>query len=304
MKLSVFGMALVLIAGPAVAVADEMDDAYQGLKDAVAKKDAAAVKKLAPEAFALAKKAEAEAAPASADEKEAWTQHVAYAKDVASYSEYSLYATAVQSQPAELIELIALLEHQNPKSKYLADAYGPYFAALNASGGSAKISAIAEKALESQPENEDVLAVCAQGAFSRNQLDRALTLANRLTAAVNKHAKPENTPQADWDRKRNTLLGQGYYMAGAIYGNKQQFALSDKALRAALPLIRGNAAMAGQALFQLGVDNYQLGKMTNSKAKVLEAAKFSEDAAAIPGPHADQAWRNAQLMKTEAGRMR
>jgi hypothetical protein len=304
MKLSVFGMALVLVAGPAVAVADDMDDAYQSLKDAVAKKDAAAVKKVAPEAYQLAKKAEAEPAPASADEKEAWTQHVAYAKDVESFTEYSLYATAVQSPSEQLIELIAMLEAQNPKSKYLADAYAPYFAALNATGASAKIPAIAEKALENLPDNEDVLAVGVEQAMKRSQVDRALTLANRLTAAVNKHSKPEGVQQADWDRRRSALLAQGYYTAGVIYGSKQQFALSDKALRAALPLIKGNNAMMGPALFQLGVDNYQLGKMTNNKAKILEAAKFSEDAAAIPGAHADQAWRNAQLMKTEAGRMR
>ena len=304
MKLSVFGMALVLVAGPAVAVADEMDDAYQGLKDAVAKKDVAAVKKLAPTTLKLAKQAEAEAAPASADEKEAWTQHVAYAKDVESFVEYSLYATAVQSPSEQLIDLISQLEALNPKSKYLADAYEPYFAALNASGGAAKIPAIAEKALESQPENGELLAVCAQTALNRKQMDRALTLANRLTAAVNKRAKPEGVSQADWDRTRNPLLGQGYYIAGLILGDRQQFALSDKALRAALPLIRGNNAMAGPALFLLGVDNYQLGKMTNNKARILEAAKFSEEAAAIPGSHTDQAWRNAQLMKTEAGRMR
>ena len=304
MKLSVFGMALVLVAGPAVAVADEMDDAYQSLKDAVAKKDAAAVKKVAPEAYQLAKKAEAETAPTSADEKEAWTQHVAYAKDVESFTEYSLYATAVQSPSEQLVELIAMLEVQNPKSKYLADAYAPYFAALNATGAAAKIPAIAEKALENLPDNEDVLAVCVEQAMKRSQVDRALTLANRLTAAVNKHTKPEGVQQADWDRRRGALLAQGYYTAGVIYGSKQQFALSDKALRAALPLIKGNNAMMGPALFQLGVDNYQLGKMTNNKAKILEAAKFSEDAAAIPGAHADQAWRNAQLMKPEAGRMR
>ena len=304
MKLSVFGMALVLVAGPAGAVADEMDDAYQSLKDAVAKKDAAAVKKVAPEAYQLAKKAEAETAPTSADEKEAWTQHVAYAKDVESFTEYSLYATAVQSPSEQLVELIAMLEVQNPKSKYLADAYAPYFAALNATGAAAKIPAIAEKALENLPDNEDVLAVCVEQAMKRSQVDRALTLANRLTAAVNKHTKPEGVQQADWDRRRGALLAQGYYTAGVIYGSKQQFALSDKALRAALPLIKGNNAMMGPALFQLGVDNYQLGKMTNNKAKILEAAKFSEDAAAIPGAHADQAWRNAQLMKTEAGRMR
>jgi hypothetical protein len=62
--------------------------------------------------------------------------------------------------------------------------------------------------------------------------------------------------------------------------------------------------MTGEALFYLGMMNYQLGKMTNNKAKVLEAAKFSQDSAAIAGPFADQARHNALVMKNEAGTMR
>jgi hypothetical protein len=36
----------------------------------------------------------------------------------------------------------------------------------------------------------------------------------------------------------------------------------------------------------------------------LEAVKFSQQAAAVQGPLAQQAWHNAQAMKDEAGRMR
>jgi len=62
--------------------------------------------------------------------------------------------------------------------------------------------------------------------------------------------------------------------------------------------------MMAAALFYLGVANYQLGSATRNKARVLEAAKFSDQAAAIKGPYSDQAWRNAQIMRTEAGKMR
>jgi hypothetical protein len=89
-----------------------------------------------------------------------------------------------------------------------------------------------------------------------------------------------------------------------IHGEKQQYMAADKDLRAALPLIKGNDAMMGPALFHLGVANYNLGKMTNSKAKVLEGAKFSEDCAKITGPYTEQAWHNASIMKTEASQMR
>ena len=79
---------------------------------------------------------------------------------------------------------------------------------------------------------------------------------------------------------------------------------ADKNLRAALPFIQGNASMMGPALFYLGTVNYELAKMTLSKPRILEAAKFSEECAGIEGPYADQARHNALVMKNEAAKMR
>ena len=62
--------------------------------------------------------------------------------------------------------------------------------------------------------------------------------------------------------------------------------------------------MTGPALFYLGMANYQLGKMTMNKARVLEGAKFSEQSAAIPSAFADQARHNALVMNNEARTMR
>ena len=62
--------------------------------------------------------------------------------------------------------------------------------------------------------------------------------------------------------------------------------------------------MMGPALFYLGMANYQLGKMTLSKAKMLEAVKFSEQSMVIDSPFPDQARHNALVIKDEAARMR
>ena len=64
-----------------------------------------------------------------------------------------------------------------------------------------------------------------------------------------------------------------------------------------------NAGMTAAALFHLGLVNYQLGRMTNNKPLVLEAAKFSDRAATMKSPYAQQAWRNAHAMRTEAQAM-
>ena len=46
-----------------------------------------------------------------------------YGKEVDAYTEYALYAVAVKSPAAGMVDLIGALEAQNPKSKYLDDGY-------------------------------------------------------------------------------------------------------------------------------------------------------------------------------------
>jgi len=288
-----------------VITAGNLDTTYQKLKDAVAAKDVAQVKILAADTCALAREAISAPAPTDADEKQDWNSRVAYARDVEVYTEYALYATAIGAPPEVTVDLLATLEKQNPKSKYLFDAYGLYyFPALQQTGGAAKIPAVAEKAVENFPESDDALAVLAEAAMAHKQSDRALGYAKRLPAAVTKHAKPEGMNAAEWERMRSAKLASGYWIAGVVEAEKQQYYDADKNLRAALPLVAGNPARKGYALFCLGLANYQLGKMTMKKSLVLEAAQFSKDAAAFQGSWTRQAWLNAQAMKDEAARMR
>ncbi len=294
----------ILIAGPLLAFSDDLESSFQSLKEAEAKKDVALIKKLAGETSALAREIIESSAPQGGPEKEAWAKHVAYAREVDQYTEYSLYAAASQSPPETLIDLIVTLEQQSPKSKYLDEAYGRYFLALHQTKAAQKIPGIAAKAILSLPENEDLLIVLSDNALAKRQNDRAFGYAERLIAALTKHGKPEGMSAADWDRKKTAALGRARWIAGLIHADKTQYFEADKDLRAALPLIKGNNAMLGPALFQLGIANYQLGRSTMNKGLVLEAVKFSEQAAAIPGAHQHQAWANAQIMKTEAGKMR
>jgi len=300
-------LAIFLLLGPAAlpSAADDLDDAVERLKDAQTKNDAAAVKKAAVDVFAITCEVKGRPAPADAADKESWANLVEHAKGVEVTTEYALYATAIQKDQETMIDLISTLEQQSPKSKYLDDAYGPYIVALSkGAGGAKRANAVAEKALGNFPENEDLLLHNMSTAMAAKQPDRALSLANRLVAVMNKHAKPQTIQQADWDRKRNYALGQGYWTAGVISAEKGQYANADKNLRAALPLIKGYETMLAPALFQLGVANYQLGKMTLSKAKVLDGAKFSEQAATMDSPYMEQARRNALIMKQEAAGMR
>ncbi len=304
MKLSTLTFTLLLIAGPTLAAPDDMEDAFQNLKNAEAKKDPALLKKAALETCALARKEAAKPAPENNADKEYWSKRVAYARDIELHIEYALLATALQVPAAGTIELLSTLEQQNPKSKYLDEAYPRYFLALTQTGATAKIPAVAEKAITNFPDNEDLLLVLADSAMNRKQSDRALNYSEHLLTVLNRHAKPDGYPTADWERKRTAALARAHWMAGIIHSEKLNYFEADKDLRAALPLIQGNDAMRAPALFHLGIANYQLGKTMLNKQRVLEAAKFSEQAGAIKGPLAEQAWRNAHVMKTEAARMR
>lgn len=305
MKLMVLGLSAVLLAGPAVAVAASLEDTYQSLKNAVASKDVAQVKKLVADLNPLIKAELAEPnSSGNAEEKQASAARLDFVKSVAEYSEYALFATALQAEPADTIDLVAMLERQNPKSKYLDQAYGTYLVALDTTKATAKIPAIAEKALVNFPENPDLLLALMNDAANRKQNEKALAYANRLTAALPKRVRPENISAEDWEKTRNDEMGRGYWEAGVLYATKGQYLLSDKKLRAALPLIKGNDAMMGPALFYLGMMDYQLARMTNNKKQLLEAAEFSQQAAAVDSPYADQARHNAQVMKNEAAGMR
>ncbi|HUI81582.1 MAG TPA: hypothetical protein VLY24_26840 [Bryobacteraceae bacterium] len=270
MKQFALSVAFVLAAAPLAVRADDLDDALAAVKAAEPSKDIAKIKQAAAAAHEAAKKWETATAPSDAD-KENYEARARYAKEVDTYSEYSLYALAIQSDSKTAADLATTIEQQNPKSKYL--------------------------------EMPDLLVLQADNALNRKQTDRALSYANRIIADAGRKA-PEGVTEADWERAKNAGLGRGYWTAGVILAEQQKFAVADKDLRAALPLIKGDNRLMGPALFYLGVANYNLSNMTNSKAKMLEAAKFSEQSAQIQGPYQDQANRNANAMKDQANKMR
>jgi hypothetical protein len=307
MNLSVISVCVgaLLILGPFVGLSQTLDESFAALKDAEAKKDVELVKKLSAQTHALAAEELAIEEPQGADMKKAWKERLSWARDVDSFSEYALYSLSSQAEPKVAIDLLQTLEKQNPKSRYLDEGgYARYFAELTESGQSAQIVPVAEKALASLPNSVDLLLVLADAAMSKQQTANGLTYSQRLVAAMNRATKPEGVSEADWGRKRSLALGHGYYYIGMIMAQRNSFFEADRNLRAALPHIRGNSAMAGPALFSLGVANFQLGTQTNNKKRVLEAADFSDQASKIPGSQAQDAWRNAQAMRAQAAKMR
>lgn len=287
-------MALSLAGG---LMANQLDDDYAKLKDAQSKKDADAVKKLALETAKLAKTESATPQPSDASQVADWKQRMEFTKEVQLFAEYSLASTAI-TDLARVQDLTDALLQLNPKSQYLTLCAPSYLEALAKQGADKEIAG-AEKILAGYPGSEDALDALARGYQSSNAA-KANTYATRLIAAMKGKAKPEGVTEADWERKKDAMLGDGYYIAGATAcAPRNAWVDCDRDLRAALPYIKSDQRMLGIAYFYIGLANYQIGHLTGDRTKMQEGAKYSDQSAAIAGPMQQQAYKNAQAIKGE-----
>jgi hypothetical protein len=145
----------------------------------------------------------------------------------------------------------------------------------------------------------------AHDAISHQQNARALGLAKKALAVLEANPpKPEGLTQADWDKRRSLAIGTAHWIAGVAEANSNQFVVANKDLKAALPILKDDKDLNASTLFYLGVANYQIGRMMNDKSQILQAAKYSEQCASVPGPLQERAYENAKAMRKEAATMR
>jgi hypothetical protein len=278
--------------------ADSVDLAYNNLKAAEAMNDPDSVAKWSAETSRLARKVEQSTQPLDDDAK----ARIDYAKQMDTYSEYSIYATMLKTtDPAKIIALVEPLEQRNPKSEYLSKSYGMYLNALRKTGQDDKAGAAAEKEADRDPNNEDVLLIAADYNMQRQNQDKALAYATKLSEVMQAKTKPAELGDADWEKKKETLLGASYWIQGVVYSGQKNYAQADKTLREALPLIKGDSQMLGVGLFHLGVADYELGKSTKKRALLRDALKFSQQSAAIKSPLQAQALANVKAISRQVG---
>jgi hypothetical protein len=299
-KTAILALGALSVFLAASANANELDDAYQKLKDAQTAKDPDAVKKWAVETAKLAK-AEVTGPKLDGFTEEDWPKRVEYAKGVGATSEYALSTAASQPglAPEKVVELMDALLAVNPKSAYIGAGTGAYMAALGKMGGADKQIEGATKILKESPNEEEALMVIAENLMSKNRADQAYTYAARLVTVMKSKAKPEGYSDEEWSKRKSLLLSRGYYTAGVTGCMRQVWKDCDTNLRAALPMISGQTAMTGPANFYLGVANYQLSKITTDRTKLQEALKFEQQSAAISGPMQAQAQQYVGVMQNE-----
>jgi hypothetical protein len=269
MRIALIG--LIALSGMAWAAPDLNTD-FDALKAAVEGKDAAKVKALAP--------AVSKGSRAIITKGDDPADVIEFAKGADEYSEYALSIASVQaSDPQATIDFGDMLLAQNAKSKHVDTIAAAYLAALTKQSA-AKATAGAQKILAGRPENEDAL---------------------YYAAVMNNKPKPKGVSDADWAKKKESYLSVGYFYGGAAACGRQAWAECDRELKAAEPLVKGSPQMLGNTYFYLGLANYQLGKLTQDRSKLQAGLKYSQQAAALPGPMQAQANNNVAAMQKELG---
>ncbi len=283
------------VADAAYANTPDMDAAYFALKAAVAKEDVAQAKTWSARTSELARKNISATKPTDDDAK----QQLEYAKQVDEYSEYALYVLALKAQPKDAVDLVDTLLKQNPKSQYLSEVANNYFVALTKAGEAAKVCPAADKmAVE---KNAEAMLQAADCAWRASRATSVISYAAKAAEAVNTRPKREGVSDSDWATQKSVLLGTANFYTGVGNAMEMRYGPANKALRAALPAIKGNSQLYAVALFDLGLANYSLGKPVGDKAQMREGLQFFQESAEISGPMQDQASRNAKLVLAELG---
>ncbi len=270
-----------------------VESAHQALKAAELKKDPDMVLKWSAKTSELAQKVVASPQPKEEDQVENWKARVEYAKQVNTYTEYSLYAMALQTpDPKKQVALLEALQQRNPKSEYLAKSTGLMFLAYQKAGAADKAIALAEQVAASGEPSEDMLLVLTDDAMKKKDGQKVHTYTTKLVQIMSAKPKPEGVADADWNKRKNTIMGLGYYMNGKQYFNEGKLGPADADLRKSLPLVEDNAAVKPEVLFLLGLSNYKM-------EHIQDAANFFKACAAVKSPFQAQANKNLTAIRAQ-----
>jgi tetratricopeptide (TPR) repeat protein len=273
---------------------NDLEAAHQNLKAAEAKKDPDLIRKWSDQTSQLCRKVVASPQPKEADAVDEWKREVDYAKQVDTYTEYSLYASALQTQdPGKRIGLAEALAARTPKTQYTEKATQIQFDAYRQMGDNAKLLAFSHKTVETDQSNEDILALVANDLVDKKRdPDKVVAYTAKIVELMNTKPKPEGVSDDDWAKKKKSLSGLAHYLSGTTQFNQKKYAPADKELREAIPLVEGNDQLKAATLFYAGLTNY-------SMKNIPDALKFNTQCAAIKSPFQAKAAENVRVMKQQ-----
>lgn len=181
LKANQFDQALAVGEKLAALDPNDLEAAHNNLKAAEAKKDPDLVKKWAGLTSQIAIKVSQSPKPSNEEEEEIWKHRIDFSKQLNTYTEYSLYAIAVQTQdPRKRLELAEALRQRNPQSEYSAKMGGVEFDAYRMIPDNQKAMATAERVLAIDQSNPDMLVFAAnQYMEQKKEPDKVIAYARK-----------------------------------------------------------------------------------------------------------------------------
>ena len=215
------------------------------------------------------------------------------------YAEFDLFNIAqATTDPAKRLDLLTALQERNPKSPYAENIPAERFAIYKKLNQMDKALVLADATLATDPDNLDMLMAVSEYHFGRSDAnDRVIRNSVHVIDVLSKKPRPANLSDEDWDKKKSHLLASAYYMGGVASAITGQYGRADQMLRAALPMITGDATQQATALYELGIANYHLAD--NSPTRARDALGYWRRCSSIKSNFQAQAMKNAESIRAE-----
>jgi tetratricopeptide (TPR) repeat protein len=267
---------------------ENLDAAKLSLKAAESKGNPDDIAKWADQEWKVASQVAAKGGRGAAD-----------AQQTQLYAEYSLFSIAQQTtDPAKKLEMLISLQQRNPKSPYAENVPAECFAIYRKLNQMDKALVLADQTLAADPDNLDMLMAVSEYHFGREEgKEKVVSNMVHVVEVLRTKPRPDSLGEEDWAKKKSHVLGSAYYMGGVFSSITGQYGRADQMLRAALPLIAGDATQEATTFYQLGVANYHLADRDPSRAR--EALAFWRRCASIHSNFQAQAIKNAESVRSE-----
>jgi tetratricopeptide (TPR) repeat protein len=237
--------------------------------------------------------------PEMADDVPDWKAKLEYAKQVEQYAEYSLYFAAVQTHDtATKQKLMEALEQRNAASEYLAQLRTSQQAPSVRQVDIEEAVAATEAAYQKGQYNADGLLTAATHLMSKQkEPEKVIAYSTKVVELVAAETKPADTSDAEWEKRQHYLTSTAQWMMGLLYSTQEKFSLSDRNLRAALPMLHNVDMMTG-ALYHLGYVNYRLAE-AGERIRIHDAVRYTQQCVEIESAVQQQCIQNLKSMKAE-----
>lgn len=279
---------------------NDLESAHGALKAAEAQNNSDLREKYAELAWDIASRTVQAPKPTDPDDVAEWNKHLAFAREVLDYSEYTLATlAAAQTDDLKRDELTLALQERNPQSKFLVLTKKPTVIEL-AKLDPQKAIELAEEGLVKDPDNIDFLMTIADHNMSlEKDLPQVLTYSLHILELLQGKPQPADITPSDWEQKKAKFTGWASWLAGVVYGKQARYGLSDRYLRVALNYVHGDPRLLAAALYYLGYDNYALAGELSDKGRAIDAVKFSKQCADMDSPFRVLALKNLEALRDD-----